>query len=107
NELDDYRDLASNYAANSGERIGVIQKSGAQQAEMAELLGHPELAHALRETYARSIDVVIPAQLKSRFENARAVIPQSCRVRYGMLRRRLGVKFRNRLRRHLGIELPW
>jgi (p)ppGpp synthase/HD superfamily hydrolase len=107
NELDDYRDLAANYAANSSERIGVIQRSGEQQAEMAERLGHPELARALRETYTRSIEAVIPAPLRSQFENARAVIPQSCRLRYGILRRRLGVKVRNRLRRHLGIKLPW
>ena len=52
NELDDYRDLASNYTANAEERIAVIRQCGSQQAEMAEWLGRPELAQALRETYA-------------------------------------------------------
>jgi len=103
NELDDYRDLSANHAANARERIGAIQKSGEQEAEMAEWLGHSNLAQALRATYKESIETVIPAQLKSQFEWAHAVTPQSYRVRYSILIQRLGVKIRNRLSRHFGI----
>jgi (p)ppGpp synthase/HD superfamily hydrolase len=106
NELDDYRELAANHAANAVERVDVIKKCGQQQVEMAEWLGHPELARALRETYAESIAAVIPAPLLSRFDNGYAVVPQSCRVSYNIWMRRLGVKIRNRLRRHLGLRLP-
>ena len=106
NELDDYRDLSANYAANAIERIEVIRKSGEQQVEMAERLGYPDLAQALRETYRRSIETVIPAQLRSQFAWAHPVIPRSCRVRYRILMRRLGSKVRNRLSRHFGIQLP-
>jgi (p)ppGpp synthase/HD superfamily hydrolase len=107
NELDDYRDLSSNYAANARERISVIQQCGQQQVEMAERLGYPELARALRETYAEASNAVIGAELMSQFENAYAVVPQSCGIRYNIRIRRLGVKIRNRLRRHLGIKWPW
>ena len=103
NELDDYRELASNYAANADERIAVIRQCGAQQAEMAEWLGHPELAQALRETYAESIASIVPKPLQSEFAYAYEVVPESCQVRYNILARRLGVKIRNRLRRHLGV----
>ena len=105
NELDDYRELSSNHAANAVERIGVIRKCGSQQVEMAEWLGHPALARALRETYAESIAADIPAPLVSRFANGYAVVPKSCRIRYNILLRRLGVKIRNRLRRHLRLRL--
>jgi len=105
NELDDYRDLGSNHAANAQERIGVIQECGQQQAEMAERLGHPRLAQALRETHAGSIETVVPAPLRSQFDSAYALVPHSCRMRYNVLMRRLGVKIRNRLRRHLRIKV--
>ena len=39
NELDDYRDLAGNHAANADERIAVIRQCGQHQVEMAEWLG--------------------------------------------------------------------
>jgi (p)ppGpp synthase/HD superfamily hydrolase len=103
NELDDYRDLASNHAANADERIAVIQQCGPQQAEMAEWLGHPQLAQALRETYAESIAASVPMQLLSKFAYGYEIVPESCQIRYNILARRLGVKIRNRLRRHLGI----
>lgn len=103
NELDDYRDFAGNLAANAAERIAVIQQCGRQQVEMAEWLGRPELAQALRETYADSIAAVVPTQLVSDFANGYAILPASCRIRYNILVRRLGVKIRNRLRRHLGV----
>jgi (p)ppGpp synthase/HD superfamily hydrolase len=103
NELDDYRELASNHAANADERIEVIRQCGPQQAEMAEWLGHPELAEALRETYAESIAAFVPKTLQSGFEYGYEIVPESCQVRYNIHARRLGVKIRNRLRRHLGI----
>jgi (p)ppGpp synthase/HD superfamily hydrolase len=99
NELDDYRDLASNHAANAAERIAVIQQCGPQQAEMAEWLGRPELAQALRETYAQSIAASVPQPLLSEFAYGYEIVPQSCQVRPNILARRLGVKIRNRLRR--------
>jgi hypothetical protein len=103
NELDDYRDLASNHAANADERIAVIRQCGAQQAEMAEWLGRPELAQALRETYGQSIAALVPQPLLSEFAYGYEIVPQSCQVRPNILARRLGVKIRNRLRRHLGV----
>jgi (p)ppGpp synthase/HD superfamily hydrolase len=103
NELDDYRDLAGNYAANAHERIAVIRQCGQHQVEMAEWLGHPELAQALRETYADSIAAVAPMPFVSRFANGYAILPASSRTRWNILARRLGVKIRNRLRRHLGL----
>ncbi len=106
NELDDYRDLSSNYAGNAQERLGVIQECGQQQVEMAELLGYPQLARALRETYAEACDAVMPAELTSPFENAYAVLPHSCRTRYNIRMRRLGARIRNRVRLHLGVQLP-
>jgi (p)ppGpp synthase/HD superfamily hydrolase len=104
NELDDYRELAGNYAANADERVDVIRKSGQQQVEMAGWLGRPQLAQALRETYADSIAAVVPAPLVSRFADGYAILPASCQTRYNILARRLGVKIRNRLRRHLGFR---
>jgi (p)ppGpp synthase/HD superfamily hydrolase len=104
NELDDYRELAGNHAANADERVDVIRKSGLQQVEMAEWLGRPHLAQALRETYADSIAAVVPAPLVSHFADGYAILPASCRTRYNILARRLGVKIRNRLRRHLGFR---
>jgi (p)ppGpp synthase/HD superfamily hydrolase len=103
NELDDYRDLAGNHAANADERIAVIRQCGQHQVEMAEWLGRPELAHALRETYADSIAAVAPPPFVSRFANGYAILPASCQTRWNILARRLGVKIRNRLRRHLGV----
>jgi (p)ppGpp synthase/HD superfamily hydrolase len=103
NELDDYRDLASNHAANADERIAVIRQCGSQQAEMAEWLGQPTLAQALRETYAESIAAFVPKSLLSEFAYGYEIVPNSCQVRYNILARRLGVKLRNRLRRHLGL----
>jgi (p)ppGpp synthase/HD superfamily hydrolase len=103
NELDDYRDLASNHAANAEERIAVIRQCGSHQVEMAEWLGRPELARALRETYAEAIAAFVPKSLMSEFAYGYAILPESCRVRYGILARRLGVKIRNRMRRHLGV----
>jgi (p)ppGpp synthase/HD superfamily hydrolase len=103
NELDDYRDLASNHAANADERIAVIRQCGPQQAEMAECLGRPELAQALRETYAESIATFVPKPLQSEFAYGYEIVPESCQVRYNILARRLGIKIRNRLRRHLGV----
>jgi (p)ppGpp synthase/HD superfamily hydrolase len=99
NELDDYRDLASNHSANADERIAVIQQCGPHQAEMAEWLGRPELAQALRETYAQSIAAFIPKPLLSEFAYGYEIVPESCQVRPNILARRLGVKIRNRLRR--------
>jgi hypothetical protein len=103
NELDDYRDLAGNHAANADERIAVIRQCGQHQVEMAEWLGRPELAQALRETYADSIAAVAPMPFVSRFANGYAILPASNRTRWNILARRLGVKIRNRLRRHLGL----
>ena len=103
NELDDYRDFASNHAANAEERIAVIRQCGPEQAEMAEWLGHPELARALRETYAQSIAALVPEALISEFAHSFEIVPQSCHIRYGILARRLAEKLRRRLRRHLGI----
>ena len=103
NELDDYRDLAGNHAANADERIAVIRQCGQQQVEMAEWLGRPELAQALRETYAESIAAVDPPPVVSRFANGYAILPASCQTRFNILARRLGVKVRNLLRRHLGL----
>jgi hypothetical protein len=103
NEFDDYRDFAGNHAANADERIAVIRQCGQQQVEMAEWLGRPELAQALRETYAESIAAVDPPPVVSRFANGYAILPASCRTRFNILARRLGVKVRNRLRRHLGL----
>jgi (p)ppGpp synthase/HD superfamily hydrolase len=103
NELDDYRDLAGNHAANADERIAVIRQCGQHQVEMAEWLGRPELAQALRETYADSIAAVAPPPFVSRFANGYAILPASCQTRWNILARRLGVKIRNRLRRHLGV----
>jgi hypothetical protein len=104
NELDDYRDFAGNLAGNADERIAVIRQCGQHQVEMAEWLGRPELAQALRETYADSIAAAIPGPLASGFANGYAILPASCRTRYNILARRLGVKIRNRLRRHLGFK---
>jgi len=101
NELDDYREFASNHAANADERIEVIRQCGPQQAEMAEWLGRPELARALRETYAESIAAFVPKALQSEFSYGYEIVPKSCQVRYNILARRLGVKIRNRMRRHL------
>jgi hypothetical protein len=103
NELDDYRDFAGNHAANADERVEVIRQCGQHQVEMAEWLGRPELAHALRETYADSIAATAPPPVMSRFANGYAILPASCRTRWNILARRLGVKIRNRLRRHLGL----
>jgi hypothetical protein len=103
NELDDYRDFAGNHAANADERIAVIRQCGQHQVEMAEWLGRPELARALRETYADSIAAIAPAPLVSRFANGYAILPASCHTRWNVLARRLRVKIRNRLRRHLGL----
>jgi (p)ppGpp synthase/HD superfamily hydrolase len=103
NELDDYRDLASNHAANADERIAVIRQCGPHQAEMAEWLGRPELAQALRETYGQSIAAFVPKPLLSEFAYGYEIVPQSCQVRPNILARRLGVKIRNRLRRHFGV----
>jgi (p)ppGpp synthase/HD superfamily hydrolase len=103
NELDDYRDCASNHAANADERIEVIRQCGPQQAEMAEWLGRPGLAQALRETYEESIAAFVPKPLLSEFAYGYEIVPESCQVRYNILARRLGVKIRNRLRRHLGV----
>jgi (p)ppGpp synthase/HD superfamily hydrolase len=103
NELDDYRELASNHARNADERIEVIRQCGPQQAEMAEWLGRPELAQALRETYAESIAAFVPKSLRSEFAYGYEIVPESCQVRYNILARRLGVKVRNRIRRHLGV----
>jgi len=105
NELDDYRDFAGNHAANADERISVIRQCGQHQVEMAEWLGRPQLAQALRETYADAVAAVDPPPVISRFANGYAVLPASCRTRENILARRLGVKIRNRLRRHLGIRL--
>jgi hypothetical protein len=99
NELDDYRDLASNHAANADERIAVIRQCGPHQAEMAEWLGRPELACALRDTYAESIAAFVPKPLLSEFAYGYEIVPESCQVRLNILARRLGVKVRNRLRR--------
>lgn len=104
NELDDYRDFAGNVAANADERIAVIRQCGQHQAQMAEWLGHPGLARALRETYADSLAAVVPAPLVSHSAHSYAILPASCRIRYDILARRLGVKIRNRLRRHLGFK---
>lgn len=103
NELDDYRDLAANHAANAAERIEVIRQSGQLQVELAERLGRPELARALRETYADSIAASVAAPLVSNFADGYAIVPNSCQIRSHILARRLGVKIRNRLRRHLGL----
>jgi hypothetical protein len=103
NELDDYRDLASNHAANADERIEVIRQCGPQQAEMAEWLGRTELAQALRETYGNSIAAFVPQPLQSKFAYGYEIVPQSCQVRPNILARRLGIKIRNRLRRHFGV----
>jgi (p)ppGpp synthase/HD superfamily hydrolase len=103
NELDDYRDLASNHAANADERISVIQQCGSQQAEMAEWLGQPALAQALRDTYAESIATIVPKSLLSGFAYGYEIVPNSWQVRYNILARRLAVKIGNRLRRHLGL----
>jgi (p)ppGpp synthase/HD superfamily hydrolase len=103
NELDDYRELGSNYAANADERIAAVRQCGPQQVEMAEWLGYPELAQALRETYAESIAAFVPKPLRSEFKYGYEIVPDSCRVRYNILARRLGVKIRNRLRRHLHL----
>ena len=102
NELDDYRELAGNHAANADERLDVIRQSGRQQVEMAEWLGRPQLAQALRETYAESMAAAVPAPLVSQFANGYTIVPASCRTRFNILARRLGVKVRNRLRRHVG-----
>ena len=104
NELDDYRDLASNHAANAAERIAVIQQCGPHQVEMAEWLGRPELARALRETYAQSIAAFVPQPLLSEFAYGYEIVPESCQIRPNILARRLGVKIRNRLRRQLKIS---
>jgi (p)ppGpp synthase/HD superfamily hydrolase len=103
NELDDYRDFAGNHAANADERIAAIRQCGQHQVEMAEWLGRPELAQALRETYADSIAAVAPRPFVSLFANGYAILPASCRIRWNILARRFGVKVRNRLRRHLGV----
>jgi (p)ppGpp synthase/HD superfamily hydrolase len=103
NELDDYRDFAGIHAANADERIDVVRQCGQHQVEMAEWLGRPELAQALRETYADSIAAVEPPPVVSRFANGYAILPASCRTRWNILARRLGVKIRNRLRRHLAL----
>jgi (p)ppGpp synthase/HD superfamily hydrolase len=103
NELDDYRELASNHAANADERVEVIRQCGPQQAEMAEWLGRPELARALRETYAESIAAHVPQPLQSGFAYGYSIVPESCQVRPNVLARRLGVKIRNRLRRYFGV----
>jgi (p)ppGpp synthase/HD superfamily hydrolase len=103
NELDDYRDLASNHAANADERIAVIRQCGPQQAEMAEWLGRPELAQALRETYAESIAAFVPKSLQSAFAYGYEIVPESCQLRYNIRTRRLGLKIRNRIRRHFGV----
>ena len=55
NELDDYRDLAANHAANADERIAAIRQTATLQVEMAEWLGHSPLAQALQETYAHAM----------------------------------------------------
>ena len=103
NELDDYRDLGSNYAANADERVAAIRQCGQQQVEMAEWLGRPKLAQALRETYAESIAVFVPNPLRTQFAYAYEIVPKSCQTRPNILARRLGKKIRNRLRRHLGV----
>jgi hypothetical protein len=103
NELDDYRDLAGNHAANAEERIAVIRQCGQHQVEMAEWLGRPELAQALRETYGDAIAAAGPTPFVSRFADGYAVLPASCQTRWNISARRLGVKIRNRLRRHLGL----
>ncbi len=103
NELDDYRDLAANYASNANERIEAIRQSSQLQAELAEWLGQPKLARALRETYADSIAASVAASLVSSFPDAYLIVPNSCRVRLNILARRLAVKIKNRLRRHLGV----
>jgi (p)ppGpp synthase/HD superfamily hydrolase len=106
NELDDYRDFAGNHAANAQERIDVIKQCGRQQEQMAEWLGYPALARALHETYAEAIAAAaVPATLRSDFEYGYPILPASCRVRYNIRLRRLGTKIRNRLKRHLGIQL--
>src|SRR4030081_1621244 len=73
---------------------------------MAEWLGRPELAQALRETYADSIAAVAPPPFVSRFADGYAILPASCQTRWNISARRLGVKIRNRLRRHLALWLP-
>jgi (p)ppGpp synthase/HD superfamily hydrolase len=103
NELDEYRELAANHTANADERIAVIRQCGPHQAEMAGWLGYPELAQALRETYAESIAAFVPKPLQSDFAYSYGIVPESCQIRYNILARRLGVKIRNRLRRHLGV----
>jgi (p)ppGpp synthase/HD superfamily hydrolase len=105
NELDDYRDFAGNHCANAEDRIAVIRQCGQHQVEMAEWLGRPQFARALRETYAEAIAAVDPPPVVSRFANGYAILPASCRTRWNILARRLGVKIRNRLQRHLGIRL--
>jgi hypothetical protein len=70
---------------------------------MAEWLGHPELAQALRETYAQSIAALVPKPLLSEFSYGYEIVPESCQVRPNILIRRLGVKIRNRLRRQFGM----
>lgn len=103
NELDDYRDLAANHAANADERIAAIRQTATLQVEMAEWLGHSQLAQALQETYAHAMAASIPAAVMSPFADAHPILPNSCRIRPNILARRLGVKIRNRLRRHAGI----
>jgi (p)ppGpp synthase/HD superfamily hydrolase len=103
NELDDYRDFAGNHAANADERIAVIRQCGQHQVEMAEWLGRPELARALRETYGDAIAAAVPTPFVSRFADGYAILPASCQTRWNISARRLGVKIRNRLRRHLGL----
>jgi (p)ppGpp synthase/HD superfamily hydrolase len=104
NELDDYRELAGNHAANADERVDVIRQCGRQQVEMAHWLGRPQLAQALQETYAESLAAAaVPAPLVSKFADGYAILPAACRTRFTILARRLGVKIRNRLRHYLGV----
>ena len=82
NELDDFRDWAPHFARNADNRLDGLRMSRSQQIEMAQSLGYPALAAALRETYDDCLaSPAIPSALRSNEANGYTLVPASAGTR--------------------------
>jgi (p)ppGpp synthase/HD superfamily hydrolase len=102
NELDDYRETVALYARNADFRQDNIRLSGKHQVELADMLGFPELAEALQETYDESLATEIRSELRSSEDNGYVLIPLSCRRQWPVVVRDILFRVRRRLRRMAG-----
>jgi (p)ppGpp synthase/HD superfamily hydrolase len=66
NTLELHLDLAALYCPNADVRRRMIEREGARIVSMAERLGLPALAGAMRQAFQETLDGTVPPELRSR-----------------------------------------